>query len=59
MAVSDVKEYAHLTQAQVDELGEKFLAIRKEIEAELGERDAAYIRRVITIQRRLAAGRLN
>ena len=41
---------------QVEELGQKFLAIRKEIEAELGERDAAYIRRMITLQRRLAAG---
>jgi linoleoyl-CoA desaturase len=56
MAVADVKEYAHLTEAQVEELGQKFLAIRKEIEAELGERDAAYIRRMITLQRRLAAG---
>jgi fatty acid desaturase len=56
MAVADVKEYAHLTPAQVEELGEKFDAIRKEIEAELGESDAAYIRRMITLQRRLAAG---
>src|ERR1700759_2372339 len=55
MAVSDVKEYAHLTEAQVEELGRKFDAIRKEIEADLGERDAAYIRRMITLQRRLAA----
>src|SRR3978361_511117 len=56
MAVSDVKEYAHLTAAQVEELGEKFDAIRKEIQAELGEKDAAYIRKMITLQRRLAAG---
>ena len=57
MAVSDVKEYAHLTEAQVEELGRKFDAIRKEIEASLGEEDAAYIRRMITLQRRLAVGR--
>jgi len=53
MAVSDVKEYAHLTEAQVEELGRKFDAIRKEIEDSLGEEDAAYIRKMITLQRRL------
>ncbi|HEX4017773.1 MAG TPA: acyl-CoA desaturase [Frankiaceae bacterium] len=54
MAVSDVKEYAHLTQAQVEQLGREFDAIRKEIEDSLGEDDAAYIRKMITLQRRLA-----
>jgi fatty acid desaturase len=54
MAVSDVKEYAHLTEAQVEELGDKFDAIRKEIADSLGEDDAAYIRKMITLQRRLA-----
>ncbi len=55
MAVSDVKEYAHLTEAQVEELGAKFDAIRKEIQDSLGAKDAAYIRKMITLQRRLLA----
>ncbi len=54
MAVSDVKEYAHLTAAQVEELGREFDTIRQEIEDLLGEEDAAYIRKMITLQRRLA-----
>ena len=54
MAVSDVKEYAHLSAAQVEELGRKFDEIRKEIEDSLGAGDAAYIRKMITLQRRLA-----
>jgi len=55
MAVSDVKEYAHLTEAQVEELGQKFDAIRKEFADSLGEKDAAYIRKMISFQRRLTA----
>src|SRR5690348_3593449 len=59
MAIADVKEYMHLTEDQVEELGRRFDAIRKEIEESLGERDAAYIRRVITLQRRMmVAGRV-
>ncbi len=56
MAIADVKEYMHLTEDQVEELGRRFDAIRKEIEDQLGERDAAYIRRIITLQRRLMVG---
>ncbi len=33
MAISDVKEYAHLTEADVEALGAEFDAIRREIEA--------------------------
>ncbi|MFI7587332.1 fatty acid desaturase family protein [Spongisporangium articulatum] len=56
MAIADVAEYCHLTREQVEEIGAELDAIRARIEAERGERDAAYIRRVITIQRGLAAG---
>jgi linoleoyl-CoA desaturase len=55
MAISDVKEYTHLSDEQVEELGRELDAIREEIEASRGAADAAYINRMITIQRRLAA----
>src|SRR6476620_4316238 len=55
MAISDVKEYTHLSEEQVEELGRELDAIREEIEASRGAADAAYINRMITIQRRLAA----
>ena len=59
MAIADVKQYAHLSEDQVEELGRRFDAIRKEIEEDLGARDAEYIRRIITLQRRLLiAGRV-
>jgi NADPH-dependent stearoyl-CoA 9-desaturase len=53
MAISDVKEYAHLTPEDVEALGAEFDAIRREIEASRGERDARYIRNVIRLQRAL------
>ncbi|MBF6469571.1 fatty acid desaturase [Nocardia beijingensis] len=53
MAISDVKEYAHLTEADVEALGAEFDAIRREIEASRGARDARYIRNVIRLQRAL------
>ncbi|WP_028478766.1 fatty acid desaturase [Nocardia sp. CNY236] len=51
MAISDVKEYAHLTEADVETLGAEFDAIRREIEASRGAHDAKYIRNVIRLQR--------
>ncbi|NKY34023.1 fatty acid desaturase [Nocardia speluncae] len=53
MAISDVKEYAHLTDADVEALGAEFDAIRRDIESTRGERDARYIRNVIRLQRAL------
>ena len=53
MAIADVKEFAHLTQADVEALGHEFDAIRADIEESRGDSDAAYIRRLITVQRRL------
>src|SRR6478735_5246246 len=55
MAISDVQEYTHLSDEQVEELGRELDAIRAEIEESRGAADAAYINRMIKIQRRLAA----
>ena len=51
MAISDVKDYAHLTEEEVEQLGRELDAIRKEIEESRGAKDAAYINRLIRIQR--------
>src|ERR1700709_2563437 len=56
MAIADVAQYAHLTDDEVEQLGREFDAIRTEIEESRGAKDAAYINRVITAQRWLAAG---
>ena len=55
MAISDVKEYAHLSEEEVEQLGRELDAIRAEIEEARGDSDAAYINRVIKVQRGLAA----
>jgi NADPH-dependent stearoyl-CoA 9-desaturase len=48
----------HLTDEQVHALGEELDALRAEVVASLGERDAEYIHRVIKVQRALeVAGR--
>ncbi len=44
---------AHLTPEDVEALGRELDAIRDQVAASLGERDAAYIRRVIDVQRKL------
>ena len=56
MAITDIKEYAHLTPEDVEELARELDAIRADIEESRGERDARYIRRAIQLQRGLAAG---
>ncbi|MEV0946053.1 acyl-CoA desaturase [Rhodococcus sp. NPDC049939] len=53
MAIADVKEYAHLTDADVEALGRELDAIRHDIEEARGERDARYIRNTIRLQRGL------
>jgi fatty acid desaturase len=45
-----------LTARQVEQLGQELDAIRAEIIADRGERDAAYIKRVIAVHRALEAG---
>ena len=59
MAITDINEYAHLTDADVEALGAELDALRREIEADRGERDVRYLRRTILAQRALeVAGRL-
>ena len=58
MAITDVPEYAHLTEADVAALGDELDALRREIESSRGDRDARYVRNTIRFQRGLElAGR--
>jgi NADPH-dependent stearoyl-CoA 9-desaturase len=45
---------AHLSEAQLEQLGRELDAIHEDVFAQLGERDSRYIRRVIRAQRQLA-----
>ena len=56
IAITDVTEYAHLSQREIDALAAALDAIRTEVEDSRGARDAAYIRRTIMFQRALDAG---
>jgi linoleoyl-CoA desaturase len=56
MAITDIKQYTHLTQEDIEQLGRELDAIRTDIEESRGERDARYVRRTIQLQRGLAAG---
>jgi linoleoyl-CoA desaturase len=56
MAISDVASFAHLTLEQVEELGHEFDQIRRDIEASRGAKDAAYIRGLIGVHRKLVVG---
>ena len=56
MAIADVKEYTHLSEEEVEQLGRELDAIRAEVEESRNAADAAYINRLIRVQRGLAAG---
>ena len=59
MAITDVPEFAHLTDADVENLARELDAIRQDVEESRGARDARYIRRTIAAQRALeVTGRL-
>src|ERR1700761_3511028 len=59
MAITDVPAFAHLTDADIDNLAVELDAIRLDIEDSLGAPDARYIRHTIAAQRALdVAGRL-
>jgi NADPH-dependent stearoyl-CoA 9-desaturase len=59
MAITDVPAFAHLSDADVENLAVELDAIRLDVEDSLGESDARYIRRTIAAQRALdVAGRL-
>jgi fatty acid desaturase len=47
---------AHLTSEQIDQLGREFDAIHDEVYADLGDRDARYIRSTIKLHRHLVLG---
>ena len=49
----DVNPIAHLTAEDIEAIGRELDAIRDEVMASRGARDAAYIRRVIKVQRSL------
>ncbi|MDV6285170.1 fatty acid desaturase [Rhodococcus jostii] len=51
MAITDIKEYAHLTHQDVEALGFELDALRRDVAESLGEKDATYIRRTIAFQR--------
>ena len=56
MAITDVPAFAHLTDADIENLAFELDAIRLDIEDSLGARDARYIRRTIAAQRALEIG---
>ena len=59
MAITDVEEFAHLTEADIESLGVELDAIRQDFEDARGERDSRYIHRTIAAQRALeVAGRV-
>src|SRR3984893_8756740 len=59
MAITDIPAFAHLTDADIENLAVELDAIRLDIEDSRGERDARYIRRTIAAQRALdLTGRL-
>jgi NADPH-dependent stearoyl-CoA 9-desaturase len=51
MAITDVAEYAHLSDADLEVLAADLEAIRRDVVGSLGEKDSAYIRRAIAFQR--------
>ncbi|MBY4128749.1 fatty acid desaturase [Rhodococcus fascians] len=53
MAITDIKEFAHLSEEDMEAFGRELDAIRRDVEDSRGERDAAYIRRTIRLQRLL------
>ncbi len=53
MAITDVPEYAHLSEADLDEFAAALETIRCDIESSRGSADRAYIKRAIAFQRGL------
>ncbi|MFD4366320.1 fatty acid desaturase family protein [Rhodococcus sp. NPDC058521] len=56
MAITDIKEFAHLSEADIESLGRELDSIRLEVEESRGLRDSRYIRRTIRMQRALELG---
>jgi fatty acid desaturase len=53
MAISDVADYAHLSEADLDAFSAALDVIRREVEDSRGAKDRAYVRRTIAFQRAL------
>ncbi|MFW0792246.1 fatty acid desaturase [Gordonia sp. CPCC 205515] len=53
MAITDINEYAHLSTSDVEALGAELDALRRDIEADRGERDVRYLHRTILAHRAL------
>ena len=51
MAITEVPEYAHLNDADVEALADELDVIRCDVEVSLGAKDREYIRRAIGFQR--------
>jgi len=51
MAITDVAEYAHLSEADIEALAIELDAIRLDVEDSLGAKDRVYIQRTIAAQR--------
>src|SRR6185437_13444910 len=59
MAITDIDVFAHLADADIENLAFELDAIRQDVEDSRGERDSRYIRRTIAAQRALeVTGRL-
>jgi linoleoyl-CoA desaturase len=56
VAVTDIKQFAHLTDTDIEAIGRELDEIRRDIEESRGTADAAYIKNAIKLQRGLAAG---
>ncbi|HMT49087.1 MAG TPA: acyl-CoA desaturase, partial [Dietzia sp.] len=56
MAITDIPEFAHLTESDIEALGAELEEIRQDIIGSLGERDSAYIHNTIRFQRALEVG---
>lgn len=60
MAIDNIQAYSHLSDDDIADIGKRLDAIKLEVTESLGERDVAYIRRLIRVQRALeVAGRIS
>ncbi|BDV25426.1 fatty acid desaturase [Corynebacterium ulcerans] len=60
MAIDNIQAYSHLSDDDIADIGRRLDAIKLEVTESLGERDVAYIRRLIRAQRALeVAGRIS
>ena len=51
MAITEIPEYAHLNDADIEALAAELDTIRRDIEDSLGTKDREYIRRAVAFQR--------